>query len=134
MRQTKVTIIPLFLFLASWTTAQAQTLALAGGAEEPMAQVVVTFTFPSAGGDYSIYRDDEKKDRFYIKFAAANLPSYQIAPATAAVRLMVDNDRSDQSSLVFWIPVLSGTSPRVDRNQSALAVTFIPSSSAVPAA
>ena len=134
MKNTEsIILLLLFLFTIEWTTARAQTLALAGGNEKPVTQVVVTFTFPSPAGDYSIYQDEGNKERFYIRFAASNLPSYQIAPATSSVRLMVDNERSDQASLVFWIPVLSGTSPRVDRKQSALTLTFIPSSNSAPA-
>lgn len=121
-----VTLFFLILFTAQLSIAQAQILLVADGNEKPVTQVVVTFTFPTSADNYSIYQDEAKKDRYYVKFATANLPSFQIAPAS--VKLMVDNEKSDQASLVFWIPVRSGTSPRVDRNQSALTLTFTPSS------
>jgi hypothetical protein len=123
--------VPLFfliLFTVQSTIVRAQTMLVVDSEEKPATQVVVTFTFPSSAGDYSIYQDESKKDRYYVKFATANLPSYQIAPATAAVKLMVDNEKSNQGSLVFWIPVRSGTSPRIDRNQSTLTLTFTPGS------
>src|SRR5689334_2754400 len=123
MKPAQTIIVLLLLLTAGWTT-QAQTPALVNGNAKPVAQVTITFTFPSSAGDYSIYQDEGNKERFYIKFASASLPSYHISPAPAPVRLMVDNERSDQSSLVFWIPVLSGTAPRVDRSQSGLTLTF----------
>lgn len=116
------------LFTALFTNTRAQTLMVVDSNANPVTQVVITFTFPSSANGYEIFQDEAKKDGYYVKFATANLPSFQIAPATAGLKLMVDNEKSDQTSLVFWIPVRSGTLPRVGHNQSALTLTFTPDS------
>ena len=123
MKQATSIILLLLLTTAGWTITPAQTLAIATGNAKPVSQVVVTFNLPSAAGDYSIYQDEANKDRLYIKFATVSKPSsYQVSPATASVTPMVASE--DQNSVVFWLPVLSGTSPRIDRNQSTLTLTF----------
>ena len=121
------------LFAAESSIVRPQRLALAEVNERPVAQVVVSFTLSSPSGDYSIYQDEANKDRYYVKFPTSGLPSYQILPATTAMKLQVDNEKSDQTWLVFWIPVSPGTAPRVDRSQGVLTLTFTPPSSSVAA-
>src|SRR5258705_5981350 len=116
MKQATSLILLLFLTTAGWTITPAQTLGLAGGNEQQASQVVVTFNLPSPAGNYSIYPDEGNKERWYFKFPTSNVPSYRTAPA-GSIKVMVDNERSDQDSIVFWVPVLSGSSPRIDRNQ-----------------
>lgn len=129
MRSAKaIVLISLFLLMADLFIANTQTSEAFGDNKKPHSQVSVTFTFPSSGGDYSMFQHAENKERFYVSFATSNLPSYRISPSTASVRVMVDNDQSDQASLVFWISVVPGTTPRVDRNQSTLTLTFTPPS------
>lgn len=123
-----VILIALYLLTANLFTAHAQPSVSGGDSERTGLQVIVTFTFPSPGSDYSMYQDDKDKERYYVRFPTSNLPSYKITPSTASVRPMVDNERSDHASLVFWIPVLSGTLPRIDRNQFGLMLTFTPPS------
>lgn len=126
-------ILLLFLTTAGSTSNRAQTLGLSGNNERPMSQVVVTFNLPSPTADYSMYQDEGNKERFYLKFPTSAVPSFRVAPA-GSLKVMVDNERSDQDSIVFWVPVLSGTSPRIDRNQSTLTLTFtMPTNSAAVA-
>lgn len=127
MKQLKsLILIVLFLLTADLFTAYAQRSVSAGDSQQTVSQVFVTFTFPSPTSDYSTYPDEKNKERYYVQFQISNLPSFKITPSTASVRPMVDNERSDNTFLVFWIPVLSGTSPRIDRNQSGLTLTFTP--------
>lgn len=121
-----VILLALFLLTADLFAAHAQLSISGGDSERTGSQVIVTFTFPSPGSDYSIYQDDKNKERYYVRFPTSNLPSYKITPSTASVRPMVDNEKSDHASLVFWIPTLPGTSPRIDRNQTSLTLTFTP--------
>jgi hypothetical protein len=125
MKQTTSLLLLILMTTAGWTITPAQTLGLAAGNEKPASQVVVTFNLPSAAGDYSIYQDETNKDRLYVKFATGSRPSsYQVAPATASVVPTVASE--DQNSVVFWLTVPSGTSPRIDRNQATLSLTFSP--------
>ena len=125
MKQATSLILLLLLTIAGWTITPAQTLGLVTRNEAPVSQVVVTFNLPSTTTDYSFYQDEANRDRFHIKFRAANTPkSYQVAPATASIKPMVA--REDQDYVVFWVPVLSGTLPRIDHNQSTLTLTFSP--------
>lgn len=128
MKPAKLIIFGALLLAANWSIAHAQTLSSLRDNRTPAAPVSVTFTFPPSGGDYSTFPDEENKDRYYIRVASSSLPSYTVSPSTASVRVMVDNEKSDHASLVFWIPVVAGTSPRVDRNQSTLTLTFTPAS------
>jgi hypothetical protein len=125
MKQATSLILLFLLTTAGWTTTPAQTLGLAAGNETPGSQVVVTFNLPSSGGGFSFYPDETNKERFYIKFATSNVPSFRVAPA-GSIKVMVDNERSDQDFIQFWVPVLSGTSPRIDSNQSTITLTFSP--------
>lgn len=121
-----VILIALYLLTANLFTAHAQPSVSGNDSERTGLQVIVMFTFPSPGSDYSMYQDNKDKERYYVQFPTSNLPSYKITPSTASVRPMVDNEKSDHASLVFWIPTLSGTSPRIDRNQTSLTLTFTP--------
>jgi hypothetical protein len=128
MKQTTSLILLLFLTTAGWTITPAQTLGLAAGNAKPVPQVVVTFNLPSPASRYTTFQDEGNKERFYIAFPTSSVPSYQTLPA-GSIKVMVDNEKSDHDSIVFWVPVLSGTSPRVDFNQSTLTLTFSPSAS-----
>ena len=125
-RRKSVMLCALVLLAAD--VSIAQTLNSLRENRKPASQVSVTFTFPPSGGDYSTFADEENKERYYIRFATSSLPSYAISPSTAAVKVMVDNEKSDHASLVFWISVVPGTTPRVDRHQSTLTLTFTPAS------
>jgi len=126
-------ILLIFLTTAAWTITRAQTSGLSGNNESPVSQVVVTFTLPSPVGDYSMFQNEENKERFYLKFPTTNVPSFRVAPA-GSLKVMVDNEKSDQDSIVFWVPVVSGTSPRIDRSQSTLTLTFTPPTNSAAAA
>jgi hypothetical protein len=127
MRRLKpVLLVSLLTLAANLFTVQAQTANLAADIADRASPVTVTFTFPLPADNYSLYQDQENRQRYYLRFATSNLPSYKIAPATSAIRPIVDNEKSDQDSLVFWITVHPNTAPRVDRNQSTLTLTFSP--------
>ena len=123
MKKASPILILLLLTTAGWTIARAQTMGPSGGNETPASQVVVTFNLPSPSGDYSIFQDEGNKERLYLKFPTSSIPSFRVAPA-GSIKVMVDNEKSNQDAIVFWVPVLSGMSQRIDRNQSTLTVTL----------
>lgn len=118
-----IILLGVLLLAADLFIVHAQTTNSPAPDQTP---VTVTFTFPAAAGDSPLYQMQEDKGRYYLRFSTANLPSYKVAPSTSSVRLMVDNEKSDQATIVFWIPVAAGTSSRIDRSQSTLTVTFTP--------
>ena len=125
-----IILLGVLLLAADSFIVQAQTANSLTANLNPSTPVTVTFTFPSSGGDSPLFEVQEGKDRYYLRFSTANLPSYKVAPATTSVRLMVDNEKSDQTSIVFWIPVAPGTSSRIDRSEATLTVTLTPPQSA----
>lgn len=135
MRKFTSLLLLLLLPCAQWAPAvNAQTVQPLAKADPAPAQVVVTFTFQSPLADYSAYAGEGGEQRFYIEVPTANLPSYAVAPRGVPFKVMVDNDKSSDSRLVFWVPVRRGTSPRIDRSQSGLSITFTPPQAAAEAA
>jgi hypothetical protein len=125
----KTISILLFFFLAfgpALCIATAQTSQSLVVLEKPSSQVIVTFTFHLPVTDYSLFGGESGDQRYYLRVPTSNIPSYQIAPAGASIKVLVDNEKSSGEALVFCIPVLGGTVPRIDRNQSGLTLTFMP--------
>jgi hypothetical protein len=106
--------------------ANAQTVQSLVKADTTPTQVVVTFAFQSALADYSVYAGEGGEQRFYIEVPTSNIPSYTVTPRGVPLKVMVDNDKSSDSRLVFWVPLQRGTSPRIDRSQAGLSITFTP--------
>jgi hypothetical protein len=105
---------------------RAQTSQSLAAASALPAQVTVTFTFQSPTADYSLYAGEGDEQRYYIRVPTSNIPSYKVTPAGAPVLVMVDNGKSSNESIVFWVPASPGTVPRIDRSQSSLSLTFVP--------
>lgn len=134
MRKLSALLLLLLLPFAQLIPTRAQTLQPLVKAEASPTQVVVTFTFQTALADYSAYAGEGGEPRFYIEVPTSNIPSYIVTPHGTPLKVMVDNDKSSDGRLVFWVPVRQGTSPRIDRNQSGLSITFTPPQAAAEAA
>lgn len=109
------------LAISPVSDACAQTLSSQVNNVAPQT-VTVIFTFQAAFGDYTTFYDE---GRYYIQVPAGSIPSYKFAGASAGVKVMVDNDRSNENSLVFFVPVQPGTFPRLERKDANLMLTFI---------
>lgn len=91
--------------------------------------VVVTFTFRVPVDEYATYSGED--NRFYVQVPASNIPSYRFDTPNPNVKLMVDNDKSNQETFVYWVPQSPGTSARVDKKGLTLVLTFSPPQSVV---
>jgi hypothetical protein len=128
MRKTLSLLLLILLSVARPAAViRAQTSeSLAAAASALPAQVTVTFTFQSPTADYSLYAGEGNEQRYYISVPTSNIPSYKVTPAGAPIQVMVDNEKSSNESIVFWIPARPGTMPRINRSQSSLSLTFAP--------
>lgn len=126
MRKTLSLLWLVALSVAPAATTNAQTNQSLAAADTRPTQVTVTFMFQSPTVDYSLYASEGGEQRYYIRVPTSNIPSYKVTPAGATVQVMVDNDKSSNEFITFWIPMRVGAPPRVDRTQSGLALTFTP--------
>jgi len=128
--KTKIYFLVLILLFAASLApaARAQTLAVRSG--EPRATVTVTFTFHGRADDYATFAGEDGEGRYYIQVPADNVPTYKLANAAPGLKVMVDNEKSNEERFVFWVPVRPGTAPRVERKDANLILTFIPPATA----
>src|SRR5258705_2814382 len=91
----------------------------------PRSPATVTFSFRDASVDYTAFASDDGEGHYYIQVPAENVPSYKISNAPG-LKLMVDNEKTDEGHLVFLIPVQPGTVPRLERKNANLVLTFLP--------
>lgn len=110
------------LLSADVTRAQTVPSHLSAGARRTAA---VTFNFRAPVDDYSVFPDENGEGRYYLQVPADNVPTYKVADAPG-LKVMVDNEKSDEGHFVFWIPVRPGTTPRVERRGASLVLIFVP--------
>lgn len=127
--KTKLNSLVLACLLTAGMIPSVLTQTLPSHVNKPERRTVtVTFTFRTTLGNYTTFAGEEAEGRYYIQVPADNVPSYRFANASAGMKVMVDNEKSNEQSFVFWVPVAPGTTPRVERKDASLSLTFVPAS------
>jgi hypothetical protein len=122
--KTKIYSLMLACLLAALPVCAQTPPAHVNSAPRP--SVTVTFTFRDAADNYTVFAGENSEGRYYLQVPANNVPAYKLANAAPGVKVMVDNDKSSEETMTFWVPVQPGTTPRVERKGNNVTLTFVP--------